>query len=183
MIGLGVGIDYALLILTRHARRCRPARRPATRSSRRWPPPGDPSWWRAARSSISLAGLFLMRLPYLYGVALAAMIAVVVVVAAAVTLLPALLALMGHRVDRLRIPGREPRAADPHRAPAARWARAVQRRPLVAAWRPRDPAGLSRARQRPAARFPDAGNDREGTPPAGLRPACRRASARAPTGR
>ena len=82
---------------------------------------------------ISLLGLFLMGLPYLYGAALAAIVAVLVVMAASVTLLPALLAFAGTRIDRLRIPGTQPRRRRSRAAPAARWGRAVQRRPWVAA--------------------------------------------------
>ena len=82
---------------------------------------------------ISLLGLFLMGLPYLYGAALAAIAAVVIVMAASVTLVPALMAMAGRRIDRLRIPGTNRTPADPAQAPAARWARAVQRRPWTAA--------------------------------------------------
>jgi uncharacterized membrane protein YdfJ with MMPL/SSD domain len=54
---------------------------------------------------ISLLGLFLMGLTYLYGVALSAIVAVLVVMAASVTLLPARLGFARQRVNRLRIPG------------------------------------------------------------------------------
>jgi putative drug exporter of the RND superfamily len=81
---------------------------------------------------ISLLGLFVVGLPYLYGVALAAILSVLVVMAGAVTLLPALLGFAGTRVNRLRVPFTGRPAADPSRSPAARWSRAVQRRPWVA---------------------------------------------------
>ena len=54
---------------------------------------------------ISLLGLMFMGVSFLYGVAISASLAVLVVVVASVTLLPALLAFAGRRVDRLRIPG------------------------------------------------------------------------------
>ena len=113
---------------------------------------------------ISLLGLFLMGLPYLYGAALAAMLAVVVVMVAAVTLLPALLGFMGRRVDRLRIPGTGRAPADPGATPAARWARGVQRRPVLAAVLA-TAALLALALPVTGLRlgFPDAGNDRAGT--------------------
>jgi RND superfamily putative drug exporter len=82
---------------------------------------------------ISLLGLFLMGLPYLYGAALAAIVSVLIVMAASVTLVPALMATAGKRIERLRIPGTRRAAGDPDAAPAARWGRAVQRRPWVAA--------------------------------------------------
>src|SRR6185312_10028027 len=82
---------------------------------------------------ISLLGLFLMGVSYLQGVALSAGLAVLVVMVGSVTLLPALLAFTGRRVNRLRIPGlgRDPRPG--REAPAARWSRLIQRRPWTAA--------------------------------------------------
>ncbi len=53
---------------------------------------------------IAVLGLFLTGLPYMYGVAISASLAVLVVMLAAVTLLPALLSYLGPKVDRLRIP-------------------------------------------------------------------------------
>ena len=53
---------------------------------------------------IAVLGLFLTGLGYMYGVAISASLAVLVVMLASVTLLPALLALLGPKVDRLRIP-------------------------------------------------------------------------------
>ena len=135
MLGIGVGIDYALLIVTRYrAALGGRARRRARRSPRRSPTAGRSVLIAGTTVVISLLGLFLMGLPYLYGAALASIVAVLVVMAASVTLVPALLAIAGPRIDRLRIPGAG-RAGRRRRAPtpAARWSRAVQRRPWVAA--------------------------------------------------
>ncbi|HEX6229246.1 MAG TPA: MMPL family transporter, partial [Solirubrobacterales bacterium] len=99
---------------------------------------------------------------YMYGVALSASIAVLVVMFAAVTLLPALLSYLGPRVDRLRIPllGRTLRAEGNGESPAARWSHAVQRRPWPAAIAA---AALLLVLAAPALGmrlgFPDAGND------------------------
>ena len=85
---------------------------------------------------IAVLGLFLTGLPYMYGVAISASLAVLVVMLAAVTLLPALLSYLGPRVDRLRLPflGRRAQAAGGRRdRPRARWSHAVQRRPWTAA--------------------------------------------------
>ena len=81
---------------------------------------------------VSLLGLFLMGLPYLYGVALSSCLAVLVVLAATLTLLPALLGFAGTRIDRLRLPGTRRPAPDMDASTAARWARGSQRRPLLA---------------------------------------------------
>ena len=64
---------------------------------------------------ISLMGMLLLGLTFLYGVAVAAALAVLFTMIAALTLLPALLTIVGHRVDRLRIPGLGSRAD--HRSP------------------------------------------------------------------
>ena len=98
----------------------------------------------------------------MYGVALSASFAVLVVMLASVTLLPALLAWLGPNVDRWRIPflGRQLRAEGNGESPALRWSHMVQRRP----W-PFAIAGtvLLLALAAPALDmrlgFPDSGND------------------------
>ncbi len=164
MIGLGVGIDYALLVLTRHRAALSRGLTVSDAVVEAMATAGRSVLVAGATVAISLAGLFLMGLPYLYGVALSATIAVGVVVAASMTLLPALLGLMGRRVDRLRIPGVRASNPDAGGARAAAWARAVQRRPLVAAVAA---TAVLLALTAPVTGlrlgFPDAGNDREGT--------------------
>ena len=160
MLGIGVGIDYALLILTRY--------RAALANGASGVDAIGEAVGTAGRSVlvagtivvISLFGLFAMGLTYLYGVALASIIAVLVVMAAAITLLPALLGFAGARIERLRLPG--PRRASGRFA--GRWSRAVQRRPWTAA-----AAGIAvlLVLASPATGlrlgFPDAGNDRSET--------------------
>ena len=164
MIGLGVGIDYALLILTRYKTALAVGRSPAAATVEAMSTAGRSVVIAGATVIISMLGLFLMRLPYLYGVALSASLAVLVVLAASLTLLPAMLGFAGHRVNRLRIPGLGRVPADPDRTRAARWARGVQRRPrlaLVAS------VALLLAMTAPLAGirfgFPDAGNEPAGT--------------------
>jgi len=160
MVGIGVGIDYALLVITRYrsalaaGTEARPAIVEAISTA------GRSVLVAGTTVVISMLGLFLMGLTYLNGVALSTSATVLVVMAAAVTLLPALLGMLGHRVDRLRIPGvgRSPRSDRP--TAAARWSDAVARRPWVAV-----AAGVLvvAALTVPIAQyrlgFPDAGND------------------------
>jgi RND superfamily putative drug exporter len=83
---------------------------------------------------ISLMGMLLLGLSFLYGVATAAAFAVLMTMTAALTLLPALLTIAGRRIDRLRVPGlgrREPSTAEDTRW--FRWSREIQRRPVPAA--------------------------------------------------
>jgi len=164
MIGIGVGIDYALLILTRH--RAAMARGLAVGDAivEAMATAGRSVLIAGATVVISLMGLFLIGLPYLYGVALASMLSVAVVVAAGLTLLPALLSLAGRRIDRLRVPGGGRVVAEPGRTRSAAWARAVQRRPFAAAALA-IVALIALTLPVTGMRLgsPDAGNDREGT--------------------
>ena len=164
MIGLGVGIDYALLILTRYRSALAAGKEPGAAVVEAGATAGRSVLVAGATVVVSLAGLFLMGLPYLYGVALAAMLSVLVVMAAAVTLLPALLGFMRRGVNRLPLPGTRRAERDTARSWAGRWARGVQRRPLVAALAA---TALLLALAVPALDlrlgFPDAGNDPAGS--------------------
>ena len=135
LIGIGVGIDYALLVLTRFRAELenhdvRGAIIEAVGTA------GRSVLVAGTTVLISVLGLFLMNVSYLRGVALAASLSVLVVMVAAVTLLPALLSIAGRRVDRLRIPGiggtlhRGRSSGKP--TLAERWSLVVQRRPLAA---------------------------------------------------
>jgi putative drug exporter of the RND superfamily len=167
LIGIGVGIDYALLVLTRF--------RAAMKAGKDRHDAVVEAVTTAGRSVIiagctvviAVLGLFLTGLPYMYGVAISASFAVLVVMLASITLLPALLSYLGPRVDRLRIPvlGRRlDRPEEDGSSPAARWSHWVQRRPWPAAI---VAAAILLALAAPALGmrlgFPDAGNDPEDT--------------------
>jgi putative drug exporter of the RND superfamily len=167
LIGIGVGIDYALLVLTRF--------RAALNGGKSRHDAVVEAVTTAGRSVIiagctvviAVLGLVLTALPYMYGVAISASLAVLVVMLAALTLLPALLSYLGPRVDRLRIPllGRSLKSeGDGAESLAARWSHAVQRRPWTAAI---VATAVLLALAAPALGmrlgFPDAGNDRSGT--------------------
>jgi putative drug exporter of the RND superfamily len=167
LIGIGVGIDYSLLVLTRF--------RAALKSGEDRHDAVVEAVTTAGRSVIiagstvviAVLGLFLTGLPYMYGVAISASLAVLVVMLASITLLPALLSYLGPRVDRLRIPFLGRRLDKPEGgpdSPAARWSHFVQRRPWPAAILA---AAILLALAAPALGmrlgFPDAGNDKEGT--------------------
>ena len=163
MIGIGVGIDYALLVVTRFRAALATGAEPRAATVEAVSTAGRSVLVAGSTVVISLLGLFLVGLTYLYGVALSAILAVLVAMAAAVTLLPALLAFTGRSINRLRIPGGS-RGGAGSATYAARWGRAVQRRP----WTATLVAGavlLALAAPVTGLRlgFPDAGNDREGT--------------------
>jgi putative drug exporter of the RND superfamily len=135
LIGIGVGIDYALLVLTRFRAAMNEGKDRHDAVVEAVTTAGRSVIIAGATVVIAVLGLVLTGLPYMVGVAISASLAVLVVMLAAVTLLPALLSYLGPRVDRLRIPflGRTLRVEGGGDSPAARWSHAVQRRPWPAA--------------------------------------------------
>ncbi len=142
MIGLGVGIDYALFILTRF-REAYTTPGPTFENPRESVVQALDTAGRAVLFAgctvvIALLGMMLLGVSFLYGVAISASIGVLLVMLASLTLLPALLATFGARVAR---PSRRARAraaktgADPARhLPGEggmwlRWSKFVQRKP------------------------------------------------------
>src|SRR5829696_6749605 len=163
MMGIGVGVDYVLLLVTRYREYLARGLAPRAATMATADTAGRAVLVAGSTVVVSLLGLFAMGLTAMRGAAVVTIIAVAVVMAASVTLLPALLGFVGHRIDRLRIPGLRPAATTGYGL-GARWSRIVQRRPRTALL-----AGLLilgvLALPFLGIRygFPDAGNDREGT--------------------
>jgi putative drug exporter of the RND superfamily len=133
MIGLGVGIDYALFIFTRFRNGLDEGLAPRPAAIAAIDTAGRAVLFAGVTVIIALMGMMLLGLSFLYGVAVAAAVAVLFTMIAALTLLPALLTIVGRRVDRLRIPGlgRSPSSAEDTRW--FRWSREIQRRPVLSA--------------------------------------------------
>jgi RND superfamily putative drug exporter len=134
MIGLGVGIDYALFILTRFRNGLDEGLESRQAAIAAVDTAGRAVLFAGITVIISLMGMLLLGISFLYGVAMSAAIAVLFTMIAALTLLPALLTIAGKRVDRLRIPGlgkRVPSTAEDTRW--FRWSREIQRRPVLSA--------------------------------------------------
>ncbi|MER6921194.1 MMPL family transporter, partial [Streptomyces spiralis] len=91
LIGLGVGIDYALFIVTRHRRGLKRGLDVAEAATTAVATTGRAVVFAGATVCIALLGMLILRLGFLNGVAVAAASTVVLTVAASVTLLPALL--------------------------------------------------------------------------------------------
>ncbi|MFJ9416406.1 MMPL family transporter [Streptomyces sp. NPDC101227] len=134
LIGLGVGIDYALFIVTRHRKGLRAGLSVQEAAERAVSVSGRAVVFAGATVCIALLGMLILRLSFLNGVALAASLTVVLTVAASVTLLPALLGLIGMRAlgrrERRRLADRGPRPEQPTGI-AARWASFVERHPKL----------------------------------------------------
>ncbi|OIJ64220.1 MMPL family transporter [Streptomyces mangrovisoli] len=136
LIGLGVGIDYALFIVTRHRRGLLRGMDPEESAVTALDTSGRAVLFAGGTVCIALAGMLVTRLRFLDGVVIGTSLTVVLSVLAAITLLPALLGLLGPRVlsrgqrRRLAAEGPEPERAS---GLAARWSGAVQRRPRAIA--------------------------------------------------
>jgi RND superfamily putative drug exporter len=130
MIGLGVGIDYALFIVTRYRQGLFEGRDPRQAVATALATSGRAVLFAGTTVVISLLGLFLLQLPFLQGLAVGTIAAVVLVMAAALTLLPAMLGFAGRAIDKLHLPRLLQTGATP--APDSfwyRWSRMIQRRP------------------------------------------------------
>ncbi|MEV4258612.1 MMPL family transporter, partial [Spirillospora sp. NPDC049652] len=129
LIGLGVGIDYALFIVTRYREALHDGEDPETATVTALATAGRAVLFAGTTVVIAMLGLLVMGDKLLAGVAVAASTTVLMTMVTAVTLLPALLGFTGRGIDRLRVPGLGRRAERPL---AERWADLVQRRPVPA---------------------------------------------------
>ena len=132
MIGLGVGIDYALFIVTKHKLQLAGGIEMHESIPRACATAGGAVVFAGITVAIALCSLFVAGIPLVTTLGYTAAIAVVVSVLAATTLLPALLAVMGERIHSLavHVGGSHPDDKKPHGW--ARMARAVGRRPWPA---------------------------------------------------
>jgi RND superfamily putative drug exporter len=133
MIGLGVGVDYALFILTRFRNGLDEGMDKREAAVAAVDTAGRAVLFAGITVIISLMGMLLLGLPFLYGVATAAAIAVLFTMIAALTLLPALLSLVGNWVNRIRIPFLGGARSIDENSWWFRWSGRIQRRPWVAA--------------------------------------------------
>ncbi|NUP34149.1 MAG: MMPL family transporter [Streptomycetaceae bacterium] len=137
LIGLGVGIDYALFIVTRHRSGLKAGLSPEEAAVRSLDTSGRAVLFAGGTVGVALLALFTVDITLLDGLAVATILVVVVSVLAAVTLLPALLGLLGLRAlsrkERRALAASGPDSAGSAEAGrgATRWAGFVQRHPRV----------------------------------------------------
>ena len=171
MMGIGIGIDYTLLMVTRFREWRAAGLDPEAATVATLDTAGRSVMVAGTTVVISMLGLFAMGLSFMRGAAVVTILGVLVVMVASITLFPALLGYLGKHVDRLRLPiGRghtvvvaEGGHVEPSRGWLA-WSRLVDRHRIAAAL-----VGvlvlLALASPFLAVRFgfPDAGNNREET--------------------
>jgi RND superfamily putative drug exporter len=133
MVGVGVGIDYALLIVTRYRSGLAEGRDPRRAVVKAIATAGRSVVFAGLTVVVAMLGILLVGQPALAGFAFTASLFVLVTVAASVTLLPAMLGFAGRNIERLHVPfvGKKQRSYDT--TGSYRWSRFVQRQPWVAA--------------------------------------------------
>jgi len=105
MIGLGVGIDYALFIVTRYRENLHAGSSPTAAAVAAIDTSGRAVLFAGSTVVISLLGMLIMNLAFITGMAIGAATTVLITMIASVTLLPAFLGLVGERIERTRVAG------------------------------------------------------------------------------
>ena len=104
MIGLAVGIDYSLFIISRYREETQRGLNSLQAIERTGETAGRTVLFSGVTVVIALCGLLIVPFPFLQSLGLGAILVVIVALAATLTLLPAVLALLGPKLNRLRIP-------------------------------------------------------------------------------
>jgi uncharacterized membrane protein YdfJ with MMPL/SSD domain len=132
MIGIGVAVDYSLFIVSRFRRELHEGQTEAAALARALASSGTAVVFSGIAVVVSLGALFAIDVNALRSMAVGAIVVVSVSVLASITLLPALLAVAGARIDRLRLPLPWRTGEGGSDALWIRWATAVMRRPVPA---------------------------------------------------
>jgi RND superfamily putative drug exporter len=130
MIGLGVGIDYALFIVTRHREHLHEGMSVEDAAGTAVATAGQAVLFAGTTVVIAILGLFLAGLPAISGMGAAVALVVTVSMVAAVTLLPGLLGLAGTKIDRLSIHRKSHVVKPADATVAGRWAHHVGSHPV-----------------------------------------------------
>jgi RND superfamily putative drug exporter len=133
MIGLGVGIDYALFIVTRYRESLAAGLDPERSVARAIDTAGRAVLFAGSTVVISVLGLLLMKTSIFKGSAIAIAIGVLITMLASVTLLPALLGFVGRNIDKFGLPHRKRSHPVGELTGWQRWSKVIQRRPWPAA--------------------------------------------------
>jgi uncharacterized membrane protein YdfJ with MMPL/SSD domain len=133
MIGLGVGIDYALFLVTKHRSQIHEQQMSVKDSvAEAVATSGGAIVFAGGTVIVALLALAVAQIPFVTSLGYACAVGVFTAVLAALTLLPAMLAILGRGVDRLALPSfMRPRAKNPDAGLWARWAAMVIGHPVI----------------------------------------------------
>jgi RND superfamily putative drug exporter len=132
MIGLGVGIDYALLIVTRHRENMAGGQDAAESIPIALATAGRSVLVAGGTVVVAILSLYLIGISFVAGIGLASAITVLVTLAASVTLLPAMLGFAGDNIDRWHLPRLAHHGGADGETWWHRWTGVIQRRPWTA---------------------------------------------------
>jgi putative drug exporter of the RND superfamily len=130
MVGLGVGIDYALFVVTRHRQHLHEGMSVADAAGTANATAGMSVLFAGSTVVIAILGLFLAGIPAISAMGLAIALVVVASMTAAVTLLPGLLGLAGTKIDKLSIHRKTHVTKPANRTVSGRWAHHVGQHPV-----------------------------------------------------
>lgn len=136
MIGLGVGIDYALFVMNRYRQALLHGHEPKQAAMEAVETAGRAVLFAGSTVIIALLGLFVLRISFFNGLAVGAAVTVLAVMLSALWMLPALLSLMGTKALAWRLPwGKKPGSMVdvPEGRAWARYGAFLQKRPLIPA--------------------------------------------------
>ena len=134
MIGLGVGIDYSLFVINRYRQAVLAGHNPKAAAIESVETAGRAVLFAGSTVIIALLGLFIMRINFFNGLAVASIVTVLFVMLSALWFLPALLSLLGTKALALRLPwGKKPGKVHPEGKAWAHYGRILQRKPIIPA--------------------------------------------------
>ena len=135
LVALGVGVDYALFIVTRHRKELLAGRTPEDSAVVALNTSGRAVFFAGIIVCIALLGMFALQLSFMYGVALSAALCVALTMLASLTLLPAMLGFIGVKVlpkrERALLTGGDEKAAVAEGGFWVRWAGFVEKRSVL----------------------------------------------------
>ena len=132
MIGIGVGIDYALFIVTRYREGLNEGMTPECATMRSLDTAGRAVLFAGCTVIIAILGLFTIGLDLIRGLAVGISIGVLMTMLAALTLLPAIIGFVGTNIDKFGLPHRRRAERTGRQSFWYRWSRVIQRRPWPA---------------------------------------------------
>ena len=132
MIGIGVGVDYALFVVTRYRQSLHDRREPMDAAMLTLDTAGRSVVFAGITVVIALLGMFMINLDFVRSISIGAVSAVLMTMLASITLLPALLGFVGKNIDRFGLPHKASAEVDSTKSFWYRCSRVIQGHPWLA---------------------------------------------------